>query len=391
MIRLIQPPEFQQSQQLRDYVFRHSYTPEKQQDYLNWLSWGQGIGAFEGTRLVGQVINLPITLNLFDQRISAVGINHVGVYPENRGGGLATKLMTAALQEAYRRQQVLAVLEPFSVQFYRHLGFDLFTERVAYTIPAEKFPSVPVISGTAVTVRHYTSSDLSAQQWQQIHILYSKTAAKISGMQYRDVHWWQRLAAREPARMYVLVQDQQEVVAYASYRIIDTTLIIRDFCALTDDGRKALWRFFASHASNVFQITGTTTIDHPVSLEFQDPRIAMQIELNTMIRIIAVQAFLVDLIQGIAPKHDFVLRIRDDQIPENDGDYLLTLSSVNKQANAFADPKAVSLSIQELAKFTMGVRTRQEIIDRFAKHPDWRDYLLQLKAEWPLAHFLEDF
>lgn len=56
------------------------------------------------------------------------GIAGVATWPENRRGGLVSKLLSKALARMNEEGQVLSCLHPFSVPFYRKFGWELYTD-----------------------------------------------------------------------------------------------------------------------------------------------------------------------------------------------------------------------------------------------------------------------
>ena len=56
------------------------------------------------------------------------GIAGVATYPEYRRNGYVKKLLIQALEKMRNDQQIVSLLHPFDIGFYRKFGWEVFTE-----------------------------------------------------------------------------------------------------------------------------------------------------------------------------------------------------------------------------------------------------------------------
>lgn len=389
-IRLFDASDFDQSIELRKYVFRSPYTAAKAADYELLLRMADGIGSFdEGNNLLGQILNLPLVYNLYGDTIPVVGVNHVGILPENRGLGLASELMLASIKQARSRGQLLSILQPFSVQFYRQFGFDLFTERIHFSIQQDCFPA---FNKTGLfKINRFAAGSLTEQSMHDVHELYDKVARSHNGMQVRDQVWWDRIHLQNPNLIYALFVDNNKCVAYVSYVINDTQLEIIDFIFQDNTQRHEIWNFISSHKSNIFKISGVSTSAKMINYDFVDPRIDQNIWFNTMIRIIDLHEILNRLVKIFHCSDSFSFNVIDKAAMWNTGTY-----QVEKEAVKFSPKSAESIinkiDIQEIAAIFFGPMNSDQLVEFLdVRSRPYLQSLLNLAKSKTMAHFLAEF
>lgn len=375
-----------QSIELRKYVFHSQYTTQKAKDYRCLLNMGQGIGAFDNDELKGQLINLPLTVNFYGQSLRAVGINHVGVYPEARGRGIATQLVRQSLMEAHRLGQVVAILQPFAPSFYRQFGYELYTQRLHYEIPVERYPNFPI--DRVYTVARKQPAELTGDQIDAIQALYTQEVHQTHGMPFRDAPWWQRQAAQYPDLNYALLYLHSSVVAYLSYRKVDTTIEVVDLIAAENHWRQQLLGFLAAHQSNVFKIVGMSTTAKALSFDFDDPRIEQYIYQDTMARIVDIPAFFQFWLSAFPIQQSIQFSVKDESAPWNSGTYTLNAQGVDYTAEITQE----LVSPQTLAAIFLSFLTTAQLDKLFdATQKRCVHDLIELTGGKQNAHFITEF
>ncbi|CAM5379893.1 GNAT family N-acetyltransferase OS=Lysinibacillus sphaericus OX=1421 GN=LS41612_07495 PE=4 SV=1 [Lysinibacillus sphaericus] len=89
---------------------------------------------------MGSFLILPLNMTIHGENYEMGGIGFVATYPEYRQQGIMKKLIIASLKEMRQNGQTISVLAPFSVSFYRYFGWELFFDKLQYTISQSKFP-----------------------------------------------------------------------------------------------------------------------------------------------------------------------------------------------------------------------------------------------------------
>lgn len=81
--------------------------------------------AYDGDRLVGAVVTLDFEMTWRGTSIPCGGVSGVAVGPEDRGHGVARRLLVESLGRMRDRGEVLAALYPTTASLYRSVGFEI--------------------------------------------------------------------------------------------------------------------------------------------------------------------------------------------------------------------------------------------------------------------------
>jgi predicted acetyltransferase len=114
------------------------------------IAQGRCLGAFVGERLVGSAVIHDMRQWWRGRAVPMAGVSSVQVAPEDRGRGIARRLMAALLDEVAAQGYPLSVLYPATMPLYRSLGWELAGARDTALIPARSLrdlvPPDPVIA-----------------------------------------------------------------------------------------------------------------------------------------------------------------------------------------------------------------------------------------------------
>jgi len=115
------------------------------------IEQGRCLGAFADGRLAGSAVIQDMRQWWCGRAVPMAGVSGVQVAPEDRGRGIARRLMAALLDEAAARGYPLSALYPATMPLYRSLGWELAGARETAVIPARSLrdlvPPDPVIQG----------------------------------------------------------------------------------------------------------------------------------------------------------------------------------------------------------------------------------------------------
>ncbi|MFD1441511.1 GNAT family N-acetyltransferase [Lacticaseibacillus hegangensis] len=386
MIRHFTQNDISASEDLRRYVFHSAYTPEKRTDYHCLLDMGDGIGAFDDGNLVGQLINLPLQISFYGDQIKATGVNHVGVYPEARGRGIASSLIRESLLSGKKSGSVLSILQPFSPAFYRKFGYDIFTKRIRYHLTSEKFPHFD--TNNQILIHRFAPSNKDKMDRSQIRALYLEVALQTHGMHVRDEKWWRRQETQHPDLNYAVAVHSGDYVGYVSYSLDGTRMEIIDFIYESNEVRRQLWNFLSAHAANVFEIGYTSTAAHQMSYDFSDPRIEQSVWLDTMVRIIDIKALLEMWVDKNGCVQELRFRVIDDVAPWNSGVYTMSKSGVQLTQAGSGE----QVTAQELAAIFLGPLSSSSLaLYLGASDRPIINALIKMASKKLLADFISEF
>jgi predicted acetyltransferase len=120
-----------------------SFGPKSPAERDRWRQWLAGViardrclSALEDGRLVGAAVIQDMRQWWCGRAVPMAGVSNVKVAPEDRGRGIARRLMAALLDEVAARGYPLSALYPATMPLYRSLGWELAGTRDTAAIPA---------------------------------------------------------------------------------------------------------------------------------------------------------------------------------------------------------------------------------------------------------------
>ena len=127
---------------------------------------GRSLGAFIGARPVGTAMFHDMRQWWRGRAVPMAGVSSVAVAPEERGQGIARRLMAALLAEMARQGYPISALYPATMPMYRSLGWELAGARETAEIPARSLrplapPDLPADAGS-VALRRVGAGDAGA-------------------------------------------------------------------------------------------------------------------------------------------------------------------------------------------------------------------------------------
>ncbi len=129
------------------------------------------------------LVRVPMGQRFGGQSVPMLGIAAVAVPPERRGGGLARRLMAAALREAHADGFALSTLYASTQAFYRQVGYEQAGLLFRTTLPLRTI---------GVRDRSLPVRPLNAGDEQAVRDCYGAFAARYNGTLDRGPYCWLR-------------------------------------------------------------------------------------------------------------------------------------------------------------------------------------------------------
>ncbi|MCA9752816.1 MAG: GNAT family N-acetyltransferase, partial [Gemmatimonadetes bacterium] len=202
-------------------------------------------------RLRGQVVG---GLSLYSvgqwfggRRVPMAGVGVVGIAPEARGHGVATRMMDACVLDARASGHPISVLYPAKQSLYRRSGWELGGSLWNHTVPIAALPG----GDRDLDVRECRPEDERA-----VRALHAKIACRRPGEVDRDDWFWERVM-RNP-RFHVrgfVVEASDGLEGYVFLHEAETEetygydLACTDLVAANARAARRLFRFVADHGS----------------------------------------------------------------------------------------------------------------------------------------------
>ena len=145
----------------------------RRQALADRIAQGRVLGAFHDGRPVGSALFHDMRQWWCGRAVPMAGVGGVNVAPEDRGRGIARRLMAAVLDDVAARGYPLSALYPATMPLYRSIGWELAGTRDTAAIPARSLrdlvppdPEVPAaglnVAAAAPRLRRAAPGDAEA-------------------------------------------------------------------------------------------------------------------------------------------------------------------------------------------------------------------------------------
>ncbi|MEU4574956.1 MULTISPECIES: GNAT family N-acetyltransferase [Nonomuraea] len=220
---------------------------------LPGLPEGRYLGAFDGDRLTATTRLRPFTQWWHGRPQSLAGVASVTVSPEDRGRGLGTMIMRAALDRAVTLGDAVAALYPATTPIYRKLGFEHAGARHIVTLRAE---DLRVLAPSQQVKLRRMGPDDAAEVISVLHRVHG--AARSSGPISWDETIWRQWLAEEDDFLYLAADG------FLVYRWSGGDMEVDNLVAGSADTAAALWSLVGTASSIAKRVVATVAPDDPV-------------------------------------------------------------------------------------------------------------------------------
>ena len=243
------------------------------------------LGWFHGENLASQIVIYPMEMNIEGERFEMGGITGVATYPEYAGRGLIHSLMSECLRHMREKRQYISILCPYSIPFYRKMGWEVVSDKLSFHIKDTQLPRRKPVPGMVERVP-LESEDLKN--------VYEYFALQHHGALIRDDLAWDEYWRWETEDMTAAIyyNEKHRPLGYVAYSIENEHFNIKELVYLNQEARHGLWNYISAHFSMITDVRGYNYTGEPLAFLLEDSEIRETIEPNVMGRIIDVREFL---------------------------------------------------------------------------------------------------
>jgi len=318
------------------------------------------IGWFDDDNLVSQVAVYPMQTRIFGRTYAMGGLTGVGTYPEYSNMGLMHKLLEQALKNMKERGQDICYLYPYSIPFYRKMGWEIVSDKLTFTVKDTQLPKAFPVRGMVERV---------SLDSEDFHNVYSYFAMQHHGALIRDKLAWDEYWRWENDDMIVALyyNEEHKPLGYLVYYIANEIFHIKEMVYLTSEARHGLWNYISAHFSMITQVRGDNYSGEPMAYLFEDSEIEETIAPYIMARIVDVENFLQEYPWQIQPE-DFKIhfRVTDGLASWNQGDFLVSWHEGETTCERVEDNQSINvveLDINTLTALMMGYKRPTYLYD----------------------------
>jgi predicted acetyltransferase len=313
------------------------------------------LGAFRDGRLVGMLNVLAFEQWFGGRAVPMGGVASVVVAPEERGRGIAPRLLTRALEVMAERGESISTLGPATSWVYRKAGWEhggLYAVSTVRTADLVAFPPGPARERRAV------AADRDA-----IVAVYDRAAPAHPGFLARPPWLWDERLPEAPHRYVYVVEHDGQVAGYVSYSQATATrgytVWVDDLVATDADSERALWRHLGAHVAQADRVTIAGVPLDTLALLLPEQTIREVGQQLWMTRIVDAAGAIAQRGYPRGLHVDLAFRLIDPLIGANDGSWRLVVDDGEGRLESLADSREPdsSLTVNGLASLFTGWST----------------------------------
>jgi predicted acetyltransferase len=289
------------------------------------------------------------------------GIAGVATYPEYRRNGYVKALITDTLKHLRNNNQIVSLLHPFDIAFYRKYGWEILSEQKKLTI--EKI-NLKFLEGQPGFIRRYSKDTHN----DVIEALYKQFCSEHTGMLKRNTKWWKENVYDENSQLAVYYHTENDAKGYLLYQVKDRKMKVEELIALDHDARIGLWNFICQHDSMVETVTINLANHDPFPYFLPQPMVKAELTPYFMARVVDAEECLRRFPFNEENEHLF-LHLEDPHAPWNNGIYLLGNGELKvfkeKTGSQCVHPpkKGIRLNINSLSAILFGYKRPMELYE----------------------------
>ena len=362
--RYLEPKDLDQYNALLRYTFQ---VTEEELTATGWkddeikqskfpvLERADVLGCFDGEDLISQFAVYPLKMNIYDTVYHVGFVTSVCTYPEYTGQGIMKKLMIQGLTQMHEEGKSFALLYPYSIPLYHHLGWEIVSNKISFNIKDRQIPTKVKAPGYVRRV-----------SWDntEFHELHSHFASITHGCLFRNNLAWEEYWRWDEDDTVVAVYYDQHAtpMGYMVYLIKDDIMHIKEMIYINREAHEGLWEYIRAHDSMIDEVRGNSYFNEPIAFEMDDGDIREMIRPYIMGRIVDVEEFL--HLYHCSPEEKgvcFDLDIDDAFLPWNNRPFRVWFEGGNCTLTDRDPDYELRMSIATLSTLLIGYKTAAKL------------------------------
>lgn len=318
-------------------------TPEESGEWLNRAGHEHVRTLREKGRIAANLLRVPMGQWFGGRSVPMVGVAAVGVSPEHRGCGAASRLMSAAIREMYEEGVALSGLYAATQPLYRRTGYEQAGHRFEIRLPLKHID---------VRERQMAVREIAPEDEKFVHECYRRFARQFDGPLDRGPYVWNRVRkGRQEFSGFAALNGSGEVEGYVYLSVVRKPdrgrqeLLLSDFAFSTERAGRRLISFLADFGSMADDVIFFGGPMHPALFMLREQRFRIDLRDHWMLRLVNLPLALES--RGYAPglKTSVMMNVTDSLIPENGGSWVLQIEGGRARVERAAAGKGETLSI----------------------------------------------
>ena len=219
------------------------------------------LGCFDGDTLVSQFAVYPLKMNIYDTVYHVGFVTSVCTYPEYTGQGIMKHLMIKGLTQMHEEGKSFALLYPYSIPLYHHLGWEIVSNKISFNIKDRQIPTKVKAPGYVRRV-----------SWDntEFHELHSHFASITHGCLFRNSLAWEEYWRwdEDDTNVAVYYNVKDKPCGYMVYLIKNDIMHIKEMANLNREAQKGLWEYIHAHDSMIDEVLAVPISANPSPLRW---------------------------------------------------------------------------------------------------------------------------
>lgn len=348
---------YKEAIQLSMYAFQYELTPEQLESRLEDLDSQTILGIFDDQQLAAKLHIRPFNIFQHGRKLAMAGVAGVSTYPEFRRLGYVKELMAASLRAMKEQGQTVSMLHPFSIDFYRKYGWELFTDYMRVTMNRSQLTIKNAGHGNGM-IKRFAKGEYN----KILNDVYETYTNQYSGMMQRTKTWWNKnIIKNQTAAVYYSNEGNPE--GYILYSIEKNKMEVEEFIVLNQEARAELWQFICQHDSMIEKLEMNLNIDEPLLFTMHNPNVKIEKKPYFMARIVDVEQYMSHFPFIVDDNQKTTIHIDDSFAEWNNGIYEIESGKVKKVFNKSLDNTdlLLSMSINSLTALLFGYMSAETL------------------------------
>jgi predicted acetyltransferase len=359
-IKELTQKDYSESMKLSMYAFQYKIPEDSIASRIEMLKRQRVIGVWEDNNLAAKLHIIPFYIYMNDQKWKMGGVAGVATYPEFRRNGYVKRLIIEALERMYKEEQIVSLLHPFDIGFYRKFGWEVFTENKKLLIEKK---DLKFLEGQPGSIKRFTKES----HHPDIATVYAQFSKNYMGMLVRDETWWKN-SIYDDGQIAVYYDKSGEAKGYILFEVKDRKMDVQEFTALNIEAKIGLWNFICQHDSMVETVSILTSNHELLPFILQQPKVKIEITPYFMARIVDAEQCLQKYQFNDVTDKVFI-HLEDEYAPWNNGSYLIGNGEVKVYrekpgSNCVQPPqRGVRMDINSLSALLFGYKRPAELFE----------------------------
>lgn len=320
-VKLIEPSDYDTAIELGEYAFQYTLSDLAREKKKKEMQEHQLVlGSFVGTKLAAKLHILPLKLLMGETSIDFGGVASVATWPELRRSGHVSQLLQHAFKKMKENGQVLSMLHPFLIEFYRAFGYEVSHYTYKYKLKPNDIP-FQSLAGYCQRV------SLKTHQTDLMR-LYRQVAQQYGLMIDREDWWWENRVISEKDTIILYYDENDQPTGYLIASVKKPTLQVNEFVYQSNTACQGLLQWIRNHDSMVEEVDLHVTPNQTLAFYLKNPRIPLTNEAYFMSRIVDFAGFMQQYPYITTTKKVHIqIELEDAHASWNEGDWFVTFEN----------------------------------------------------------------